>query len=132
MGQPNFEIKWPNDEGDPILLNYTSGITSSPKGVIYSHRGAYLNSLAAVLLNEMPSMPVCLWTVPMFHSNDWCLTWAVAAQGGTNVCLRTISAKVIFDCISQNKVIHMGGAPTVLNMIVNAPVGDQKPLQERW
>ncbi|XP_057502757.1 butanoate--CoA ligase AAE1-like [Actinidia eriantha] len=121
-GQPDFEIKWPNDKWDSMLLNYTSGTTSSPKGVIYSHRGAYLNSLAAVLLNEMPSMPVCLWTVSMFHCNDWCLTWAVAAQGGTNVCLRTISAKVIFDCVSQNKVIHMGGAPTVLNMTVNAGI----------
>ncbi|PSS17166.1 Acyl-activating enzyme 1, peroxisomal like [Actinidia chinensis var. chinensis] len=128
MGQPDFEIKWPNDEWDPISLNYTSGTTSSPKGVIYSHRGAYLNSLAAVLLNEMPSMPIYLWTVPMFHCNGWCLTWAVAAQGGTNVCLRTISAKGIFDCISQNKVTHMGGAPTILNMIVNAPAGDRKPL----
>ncbi|GFY95712.1 acyl activating enzyme 1 [Actinidia rufa] len=128
MGRPDFEIKWPNDEWDPISLNYTSGTTSSPKGVIYSHRGAYLNSLAAVLLNEMPSMPIYLWTVPMFHCNGWCLTWAVAAQGGTNVCLRTISAKGIFDCISQNKVTHMGGAPTILNMIVNAPAGDRKPL----
>ncbi|KAA8537417.1 hypothetical protein F0562_026896 [Nyssa sinensis] len=93
MGKPDFEINWPNDEWDPISLNYTSGTTSSPKGVIYSHRGAYLNSIAAALLNEMPSMPVYLWTVPMFHCNGWCLTWAVAAQGGTNVCLRKCLCK---------------------------------------
>jgi len=128
MGKPDFEIKWPSDEWDPISLNYTSGTTSSPKGVIYSHRGAYLNSLAAVLLNEMPSLPVYLWTVPMFHCNGWCLTWAVAAQGGTNICLRNVSANGIFSSISQHKVTHMGGAPTILNMIVNASVNDRKPL----
>ncbi|XP_057987259.1 butanoate--CoA ligase AAE1-like isoform X1 [Hevea brasiliensis] len=78
MGKLDFEVR-PTDEWDPISLNYTSGTTSSPKGVIYSHRGAYLNSLAAILLNEMSSMPVYLWCVPMFHCNGWCLTWAVAA-----------------------------------------------------
>lgn len=128
MGKTDFDIRWPNDEWDPIALNYTSGTTSRPKGVIYSHRGAHLNSLAAVLLNEMGSMPVYLWTVPMFHCNGWCLTWGVAAQGGTNVCLRNVTAKGIFDSISQHRVTHMGGAPTVLNMIINAPVGDQRPL----
>ncbi|XP_058186743.1 butanoate--CoA ligase AAE1-like [Rhododendron vialii] len=131
MGKPDFEIKWPSDEWDPISLNYTSGTTSSPKGVVYSHRGAYLNSLAAVLLNEMPSMPVYLWTVPMFHCNGWCLTWGVAAQGGTNICLRNVSANGIFSSISQHKVTHMGGAPTILNMIVNAPVNDRKPLSRK-
>ena len=128
MGKTDFDIRWPNDEWDPISLNYTSGTTSRPKGVIYSHRGAYLNSMAAVLLNEMSSMPVYLWTVPMFHCNGWCLTWGVAAQGGTNVCLRQVSAKGIFDAIAQHKVSHMGGAPTVLNMIINAPVTDQRQL----
>ncbi|GMY09735.1 probable acyl-activating enzyme 1, peroxisomal [Fagus crenata] len=115
-GQLDFEVKWPNDECDPISLNYTSGTTSSPKGVIYSHRGAYLNSLAAALLNEMGSMPVYLWCVPMFHCNGWCLIWGVAAQGGTNVCQR------------NHKVTHLGGAPTVLNMIVNAPASEQRTL----
>ncbi|KAL6982608.1 putative acyl-activating enzyme 1, peroxisomal [Sarracenia purpurea var. burkii] len=131
-GKPDdFEIKWPIDECDPISLNYTSGTTSRPKGVVYSHRGAYLNSLAAALLNEMPSMPIYLWCVPMFHANGWCLTWAVAALGGTNVCLRSVTAKGIFDCISKYQVTHMGGAPTVLNMLVNAPASDQKPLFEK-
>ncbi|GKU98132.1 hypothetical protein SLEP1_g11171 [Rubroshorea leprosula] len=125
MGKPDFEIRWPEDEWEPISLNYTSGTTSSPKGVVYSHRGAYLNSLADVLFNEMGSMPVYLWTVPMFHCNGWCMTWAVAAQGGTNVCLRNVTAKGIFGSITQYKVTHMGGAPTVLNMMINAPSSDQ-------
>ncbi|KAL0366479.1 UNVERIFIED_CONTAM: putative acyl-activating enzyme 1, peroxisomal [Sesamum radiatum] len=127
-GKTDFAIVRPNDECDPIALNYTSGTTSSPKGVVYSHRGAYLNSLSAVLLNEMLSMPVYLWTVPMFHCNGWCLTWAVAAQGGTNVCLRNVTAKGIFDSIATHQVTHMGGAPTVLNMIINAPTSERRPL----
>lgn len=127
-GSPDFEIRRPRDEWDPISLNYTSGTTSSPKGVVYSHRGAYLNSLAAAFLNEMASMPVYLWTVPMFHCNGWCLTWAVAAQGGTNICLRNVTAEGVFDSIALHHVTHMGGAPTVLNMIVNAANGVKKPL----
>ncbi|KAL0392282.1 UNVERIFIED_CONTAM: putative acyl-activating enzyme 1, peroxisomal [Sesamum radiatum] len=127
-GKTDFAIVRPNDECDPIALNYTSGTTSSPKGVVYSHRGAYLNSLSAVLLNEMLSMPVYLWTVPMFHCNGWCLTWAVAAQGGTNVCLRNVTAKGIFDNVARHRVTHMGGAPTVLNMIINAPASERRPL----
>ncbi|KAG8369274.1 hypothetical protein BUALT_Bualt15G0134400 [Buddleja alternifolia] len=130
-GRLDFSIVRPNDECDPISLNYTSGTTSSPKGVVYSHRGAYLNSLAAILLNEMLSMPVYLWTVPMFHCNGWCLTWAVAAQGGTNICLRNVTAEVIFDNISTHQVTHMGGAPTILNMIINAQATKQRPLPGR-
>ncbi|XP_008781271.1 probable acyl-activating enzyme 1, peroxisomal [Phoenix dactylifera] len=128
---PRFEIKWPVDERDPISLNYTSGTTSRPKGVIYSHRGAYLNAIATVLFNDMTTMPVYLWTVPMFHCNGWCLTWGIAAQGGTNICIRNVSAKVIFENIALHKITHMGGAPTVLNMIVNAPMTEQKPLPGR-
>ncbi|KAJ4702267.1 AMP-dependent synthetase/ligase [Melia azedarach] len=128
MGKPEFEVRRPNDEWDPISLNYTSGTTSSPKGVVYSHRGAYLNSLAAALLAEMHLMPTYLWCVPMFHCNGWCLTWTMAAQGGTNVCQRTITARGIFDNIARYNVTHMAGAPTVLNMIVNALPSDQKPL----
>ncbi|KAE8658920.1 putative acyl-activating enzyme 2 [Hibiscus syriacus] len=128
MGKLDFEIIRPEDEWEPISLNYTSGTTSSPKGVIFSHRGAYLNSLAAVLLNEMTSMPVYLWCVPMFHCNGWCLTWGIAAQGGTNVCLTNVAAGGIFRNISKHRVTHMGGAPTVLNMIINAPASDQSRL----
>ncbi|KAJ1391266.1 AMP-dependent synthetase/ligase [Sesbania bispinosa] len=127
-GKLDFEVKRPKDELDPISLNYTSGTTSSPKGVIYSHRGAYLNSLATVLLNEMQSMPVYLWCVPMFHCNGWCLPWGIAAQGGTNVCQRNVTAEGIFDNIFKHKVTHMGGAPTVLNMIINSPLEVRKPL----
>ncbi|CAN1781875.1 Butanoate--CoA ligase AAE1 [Linum perenne] len=127
-GKLDYEVRWPNDEWDPITLNYTSGTTSSPKGVVYSHRGAYLNSLAAAFLNEMVSMPVYLWCVPMFHCNGWCLTWAVAAMGGTNICLRNVSASGIFNSITRHQVTHMGGAPTVLNMIVHAPPSVKKPL----
>ncbi|KAL9275130.1 Butanoate--CoA ligase AAE1-like protein [Drosera capensis] len=130
-GTPGFEVRRPKDECDPIALNYTSGTTSSPKGVVYSHRGAYLNSLAAILMNEIGPMPVYLWTVPMFHCNGWCFTWGVAAQGGTNVCLRAVTAKGIFDSIVKHKVTHMAGAPTVLNMIINANSDEKKPLPRK-
>lgn len=130
-GQSEFEIRRPIDEWDPISVNYTSGTTSSPKGVVYNHRGAYLNSLATFVLHGMGSMPVYLWTVPMFHCNGWCLPWGVAAQGGTNVCLRRVIPKDIFDSIALHKVTHMGGAPTVLNMIVNSPVSDRRPLPSK-
>ncbi|XP_057450109.1 butanoate--CoA ligase AAE1-like [Lotus japonicus] len=128
QGNLEFEVRRPKDECDPISLNYTSGTTSSPKGVIYSHRGAYLNALATVLLNEMRSMPVYLWCVPMFHCNGWCLPWGIAAQGGTNVCQRNVTAEGIFDNIFNHKVTHMAGAPTVLSMIINSPSEVRKPL----
>jgi len=121
-------IRWPADENEPIALNYTSGTTSRPKGVVYSHRGAYLNSLASVLLNDMAALPVYLWTVPMFHCNGWCLVWGVAAQGGTNVCLRKVSSAAIFDAVARHGVTHMGGAPTVLSMVVNATAEERRPL----
>lgn len=127
-GKLDFVVRRPVDELDPISLNYTSGTTSSPKGVIFSHRGAYLNALAAVLLQGMGSMPVYLWCVPMFHCNGWCMPWGVAAQGGTNVCIRNVNAKAIFESIEQHKVTHMGGAPTVLNMIINAPNHERRRL----
>ncbi|KAL9238099.1 hypothetical protein vseg_012570 [Gypsophila vaccaria] len=130
-GNSNFEWRRPNDECDPIALNYTSGTTSNPKGVVYSHRGAYLNSLATVLVNEMTTMPVYLWTVPMFHCNGWCFAWGIAAQGGINICLRNVTAKGIFDNIAEHKVTHLCGAPTVLNMIANASVSDKIPLTKK-
>lgn len=130
-GHSGFEIRRPDNEWDPISLNYTSGTTSRPKGVVYSHRGAYLNSLATVFLHGMGSMPVYLWTVPMFHCNGWCLPWGVAAMGGTNICLRSVNAKDIFESISAHNVTNMGAAPTVLNMIVNSPVNVQRPLPHK-
>lgn len=126
----DFKIRWPEDEWQAIALNYTSGTTANPKGVVYSHRGAYLNSLASILLCGMVSMPVYLWTVPLFHCNGWSFAWATAAQGGTNVCLRNVTAKTIFDAIATHKVTHLSGAPTVLNIIANAQPHDRKPLHK--
>ncbi|KAJ4845790.1 putative acyl-activating enzyme 2 [Turnera subulata] len=130
-GHEGFKVRRPTSEWDPVSVNYTSGTTSRPKGVVYNHRGAYLNTLSTLFLHGIGAMPVYLWTVPLFHCNGWCLTWGIAAQGGTNICLRKVTPKGIFDSISQHKVTHMGGAPTVLNMIVNAPVSDQKPLPHK-
>ncbi|KAK1668016.1 hypothetical protein QYE76_056175 [Lolium multiflorum] len=127
-GSPEFAVQLPADENEPIALSFTSGTTSRPKGVIYSHRGAYLNSLFSVLLNEMASKPVYLWTVPMFHCNGWCMTWGVAAQGGTNVFLRKVTGAAIFDAICRHGVTHMGGVATVLSMIVNTAPEDRRPL----
>lgn len=128
-GVSGFSVVRPNDEWDPISVNYTSGTTSRPKGVVYSHRGAYLNSIATVFMHGMGAMPTYLWSVPMFHCNGWCLTWGLAAVGGANVCIRKCDPKDIYDNIVKHKVTHMGGAPTVLNMIVNSP--DQKPLPHK-
>ncbi|KAJ4772568.1 4-coumarate:CoA ligase-like protein [Rhynchospora pubera] len=123
-----FEIRWPLDECDPISLNYTSGTTSRPKGVIYSHRGAYLNTVSTLLAHDICTMPLLLWTVPMFHCNGWCLAWGMAAQGGVNICIRNVTAKAIFDNIALHKVTHLGGAPTVLNIVINSPLTERKPL----
>ncbi|CAN4083556.1 unnamed protein product [Withania somnifera] len=127
-GNSEFAVRWPISELDPISVNYTSGTTSQPKGVVFNHRGAYLNAIATYMLHEMSSCPVYLWTVPMFHCNGWCLVWGLAALGGTNICLGQVSPKAIFERIAEHKVTHMGGAPTVLNMIVNSPVSDRIPL----
>ncbi|KAK9074803.1 hypothetical protein SSX86_003122 [Deinandra increscens subsp. villosa] len=130
-GVTGFSVVRPSDEWDPISLNYTSGTTSRPKGVVYSHRGAYLNSIATVFMHGMGARSTYLWSVPMFHCNGWCVAWGLAAIGGTNICIRRCDPKDIFDNISRHKVTHMGGAPTVLNMIVNSPVSERKPLPHR-
>ncbi|KAK4713912.1 hypothetical protein R3W88_019819 [Solanum pinnatisectum] len=95
-GSNNFTIRWPKTEMDPISVNHTSSTTSSSKGVVYNHRGAYLNTIDIFLVCGMGPMPTYLWTVPMFHCNGWCVIWGMAALGGTNVCLRHVSAKIIF------------------------------------
>ncbi|KAH0717145.1 hypothetical protein KY285_013176 [Solanum tuberosum] len=130
-GHTDFAIRWPITEFDPISIDYTSGTTSRPKGVVFSHRGAYLNSIATFLVHEMSTLPIYLWTLPTFHCNGWCMIWGLAAVGGTNVCLRSVSPKEIFESISLYKVTHMSGAPTVLNMIVNTPSCDRKPLPHK-
>jgi fatty-acyl-CoA synthase len=120
-GDPEFTWSAPPDEWDAISLNYTSGTTGDPKGVVYHHRGAHLNAISNVLNWDMPSHPVYLWTLPMFHCNGWCFPWSVAERAGTNVCLRRVEAKAMFDAIRANKVTHMCGAPIVYATLINAP-----------
>ncbi|MBA0551591.1 hypothetical protein Golob_022467, partial [Gossypium lobatum] len=120
MGETDFEIVKPKDEGDPISVNFTSGSTGEPKGVLYSHKAAYLKSLASVRLYDMGVAPVFLWTVDMFRCNGWCCTWTMAAVGGTNICLRNVSAKFIFDSIVLHNVTHLCGGPAILNLISDA------------
>ena len=111
----------PKDEWQAIALNYTSGTTGNPKGVVYHHRGAYLNAVSNALAWAMDSNVVYLWTLPMFHCNGWCFPWTVALVAGTNVCLRHVRVDAILNSIRDNRVSHMCGAPIVLNLINNAP-----------
>jgi fatty-acyl-CoA synthase len=120
-GDPNFAWQPPQDEWNAISLNYTSGTTGNPKGVVYHHRGAYLNALSNIISWGMPPHAVYLWTLPMFHCNGWCFPWTMAANAGTNVCLRKVDAKLILDAIREHRVTHYCGAPIVHSLIANAP-----------
>ncbi|MGE5492970.1 MAG: acyl-CoA synthetase [Actinomycetota bacterium] len=120
-GDPEFVWSLPDDEWDAIALNYTSGTTGNPKGVVYHHRGAYLNAGSNIISWGMPPQAVYLWTLPMFHCNGWCFPWTMAANAGTNVCLRKVDPALIFDLIRKHKVSHMCGAPIVYGMLINAP-----------
>ena len=120
-GDPGFPINLPADEWQAISLNYTSGTTGNPKGVVYHHRGAYLNALGDVVLSGLHSGSVYLWTLPMFHCNGWCFTWAVTAAAATHVCLRRVDPAVIYPLIKRRGVTHLCGAPIVLNLLCNAP-----------
>jgi fatty-acyl-CoA synthase len=120
-GDPQFAWTPPADEWDAIALNYTSGTTGNPKGVVYHHRGAYTNAVSNILVWAMPHHPVYLWTLPMFHCNGWCFPWTVAAMAGTHVCLRKVEAKAVFDAIRAHGVTHYCGAPIVHATLVNAP-----------
>ena len=120
-GDPNFAYALPADEWDAIALNYTSGTTGDPKGVVYHHRGAYLNAISNVLEWDMPKHPVYLWTLPLFHCNGWCFPWTVAARAGINVCLRKFDPKLVFDLIRTERVTHYCGAPIVQSALANAP-----------
>jgi fatty-acyl-CoA synthase len=120
-GRPDFEWGLPRDEWDAIALNYTSGTTGNPKGVVYHHRGAYLNAINNILEWSMPKHAIYLWTLPMFHCNGWCFPWTIAANAGTHVCLRKIDAKRIFDLMREHGVTHYCGAPIVHTQLINAP-----------
>ena len=119
-GDPEFAWQPPADEWDAIALNYTSGTTGNPKGVVYHHRGAYLNAICNMVTWAMPHHAVYLWTLPMFHCNGWCFPWTMAANAGTNVCLRKVDAQLIFEAIGTHGVTHYCGAPIVHSTLINA------------
>ena len=128
-GDPSYD--WPKvrDEWDSMALNYTSGTTGNPKGVVFHHRGAFLNAMGNAVAFGLDSTTTYLWTLPMFHCNGWTFTWGVTAVGGTHVCLRSVDPGLIFLLIEDHKVTHMCGAPIVLNMMVHAPCAVKKEFQ---
>jgi len=130
-GDPTFDWVMPQDEWESIALNYTSGTTGRPKGVVYHHRGAYLQTMGMVISWQMVLHPRYLAIVPLFHCNGWCHTWMMPVIGGTVVCLRDVTPQAIYHAVSVEKVSHFGGAPIVLNMIVNAPDEDRLPFDHR-
>ena len=130
-GDPEFEAVLPEDDWQAVSLNYTSGTTGIPKGVVYHTRGAYLLATGNVLAWEMPHRPVYLWTLPMFHCNGWCFPWTITMLGGTHVCLRKVTAKNIYNSVAEHHVTHLCGAPIVMNMISNAPKEEQRELPHR-
>ena len=121
QGDPHFAWALPGDEWDAIALNYTSGTTGNPKGVVTHHRGAYLNAVSNVVTWSMPQHPVYLWTLPMFHCNGWCFPWTLALQAGVSVCLRRVDPTLIFPLIREHRVSHLCGAPIVYGLLINAP-----------
>jgi fatty-acyl-CoA synthase len=130
-GDPEFAWAMPVDEWDAITLNYTSGTTGNPKGVVYHHRGAYLLSLGNTLAGGLGRQPNYLWTLPMFHCNGWCFPWTVPAVGGTNVCLRYVRADAIWNALADRDVTHLCGAPIVMSTILNAPAAQKRELTRR-
>lgn len=130
-GDPDFAWSPPEDEWDAVALNYTSGTTGDPKGVVYHSRGAYLNALGNLISFGLTPDSVYLWTLPMFHCNGWTFTWAVTAIGGTHVCLRKVEAEPIYAAIRDHGVTHMCGAPIVLNMLVHAPAKSRTEFSQK-
>jgi fatty-acyl-CoA synthase len=131
LAEGDQDYRWspPQDEWEAISLNYTSGTTGNPKGVVYHHRGAYLNAVSNILSWGMPQHSVYLWTLPMFHCNGWCFPWTMAANAGTNVCLRKVDPKLIYDAIKTHRVTHFCGAPIVHSMLINAPEEMRRGLE---
>ncbi|MCU0884854.1 MAG: acyl-CoA synthetase [Beijerinckiaceae bacterium] len=127
-GDPGFPWQPPDDEWDAIALNYTSGTTGDPKGVVYHHRGAHLLALGNIVTCSMGKHPVYLWTLPMFHCNGWCFPWSLSVVAGTHVCLRQVRAKAMFDAIADHGVTHLCGAPIVMSTLLNAPAAEKRTL----
>ena len=127
-GDPDFTWSPPQDEWDAITLNYTSGTTGDPKGVVYHHRGAYLLAMGNIITSGMGQHPVYLWTLPMFHCNGWCFPWSLSIVAGTHVCLRAVRAKPMYDALADHKVTHLCGAPIVMSTLLNAPSSEKRPL----
>ncbi|KAK4430504.1 putative acyl-activating enzyme 6 [Sesamum alatum] len=126
-GNPEFKWQIPKNEWDPMTLNYTSGTTSSPKGVVHSHRSLFIITFDSLVNWSVPKQPVYLWTLPMFHSNGWSYTWGMAAVGGTSICLRRFDARLVYEAVNRYKVTHMCGAPVILSMLANYPYA--RPLE---
>jgi len=129
-GDPEFAWKMPDDEWDAITLNYTSGTTGNPKGVVYHHRGAYLLCLGNTLAASMGKHPNYLWTLPMFHCDGWCFGWTIPVLAGTQVCLRYVRPDAVWDALANNKITHLCGAPIVMATILNAPDDMKKELSQ--
>ena len=130
-GDPSHPVRLPDDEWRAIALNYTSGTTGNPKGVVAHHRGAYLNASANALTFGLSPSSVYLWTLPMFHCNGWTYTWAVTLAGGTHVCLRRVDPAAVFASIADHGVTHMCGAPVVLSMLIHAPDAARREFPQR-
>jgi len=130
QGDPEFAWSLPENESAPIALNYTSGTTGRPRGVVYHHRGTFLESVGNIMAWPLPPRPVYLWTLPLFHCNGWCFPWSVTAMGGTHVCLRQVDPAQIFPMIVEHEVTHMCGAPTVLSMLTNAPDAQKRKFPQ--
>ncbi|WP_134496404.1 acyl-CoA synthetase [Microvirga pakistanensis] len=129
-GDPAFAWNLPGDEWDAITLNYTSGTTGDPKGVVYHHRGAYLLAMGNIVTGAMGQHPVYLWTLPMFHCNGWCFPWSLSIVAGTHVCLRAVRSKPMYDALADYGVTHLCGAPIVMSMLLNAPILEKRAFSQ--